>query len=76
MMMRYANTGGDSGVFAYEIAMDSIAVEFTDGALYLYTYASTGEPDIEQMKSLAQRGRGLNSFISRFVRKRYARRVR
>ena len=75
-MAQYQNLGGDSGIVAYEIGADSITVEFRDGSQYLYTYVSTGANDIEQMKSLAQAGQGLNGFISSHVRKRYAQKLR
>ncbi len=75
-MERYANRGGDSGITGYEIAPDSITVQLSDGSAYLYTYDSTGQSDVEQMKSLAQHGQGLNSFISKNVKKRYARKLR
>lgn len=69
---RYKNLSGNSGVAAYEIGEDSIKVEFRDGHRYLYTYQSAGKENIEHMKELAITGRGLNTFISRYVRKRYA----
>ena len=75
-MERYRNLGGDSGVVAYEIGDDSIKVQFSDGSLYLYNYQSAGRHNIEQMKSLAIAGRGLNSFISTVVKKRYASKLR
>ena len=75
-MERYANLGGDSGVVEYEIDNDFIRVQFSDGSIYLYTYASAGEDNIEQMKSLARNGRGLNTFINKNVYKRYARKER
>lgn len=75
-MELYRNTGGDSGVVAYEIGTDSIAVKFSDGAVYLYDYTHTGATDVEHMKQLALCGSGLNSFISRVVRKKFARRIR
>ncbi len=75
-MAQYQNLGGDSGVVAYEIGTESITVEFGDGSRYLYTYGSTGADDIEQMKSLAQAGEGLNEFINKYVRKRYAQKLR
>jgi len=75
-MERYKNLGGDSGVVAYEIADDSIKVEFSDGSLYLYNYQSAGSDNIEQMKGLAIAGKGLNSFINRNVRKKYASKLR
>ena len=71
-MERYKNLGGDSGVAAYEIAGDSIKVQFNDGAVYLYTSQSTGAANLAELKRLATGGSGLNSFISRVVRKGYA----
>ncbi len=70
-MERYKNLGGDSGVATYEVGDDRIRVQFDDGAVYLYTYASAGLDNIEQMKQLAEHGQGLNGFINTCVRKRY-----
>lgn len=71
-MERYKNLSGQSGVVAYEIGSDSIKVQFKDGHVYLYNYASTGSQNVEHMKSLAIAGSGLNSFISRVVKKNFA----
>ena len=75
-MERYKNLGGNSGVMAYEIGSDFIRVQFFDGSIYLYTYASAGSHNIEHMKQLARNGQGLNSFINTTVRKAYARKER
>jgi hypothetical protein len=69
---RYRNLGGDSNVVGYEIGDDWIRVQFRDGSIYTYTYQSAGQETIERMKSFAIGGHGLNSYITRFVRKRYA----
>lgn len=71
-MEPYKNLGGNSGVEAYEIGPDFIRVQFSNGSVYRYTYASAGSHNIEQMKELASRGEGLNSFITRNVRNDYA----
>jgi len=68
----YGNLGGDSGVVAYEFDSASIRVKFRDGWIYTYDYESTGQINVERMKTLASAGRGLNSFISRVVRKNFA----
>ena len=68
----YKNLGGDSGIVSYEFIPDGIKVKFRDGWIYTYTYQSTGQSNIEHMKRLAIAGRGLNSFISRVVRKNFA----
>ena len=75
-MQPYGNRGGDSGVAAYEAGPDFIRVQFTTGAVYVYTHASCGQHNCETMKSLAADGRGLNAFINSVVRRGYARRER
>lgn len=71
-MEHYRNFSGKSGVIAYEIGGDFIKVQFKDGHVYLYNYASTGGQNVEMMKSLAIAGSGLNSFIGRVVKKNFA----
>ena len=75
-MQQYKNLGGDSGVLAYEISDDYIKVEFGDNSLYLYTYNSAGNQNIEEMKRLAIIGQGLNSFINKNVREKYESKLR
>ena len=67
-MKRYRNLGGDSGIVAYEDGEDFIRVQFSDGS----NYKKPSPNDVERMKQLAEKGQGLNSFISRVIRKRYA----
>lgn len=71
-MVHYKNLNGNSGVSAYELGSGFIKVKFTDGSVYLYTIASAGSNNIERMSQLANLGRGLNTFIMRNVKKRYA----
>jgi len=71
-MERYLDINHDSGVAGYEFRPDGICVQFKDGSTYLYTNASAGAANIEQMKRLAKVGDGLNSFINRFVKMKYA----
>lgn len=71
-MNQYQNRGGDSNIAAYEIGSDYIKVQFNDGSVYLYTHASAGQQNIEEMKRLATQGQGLNSFINKNVRNDYA----
>lgn len=75
-MERYKNLGGNSNVLAYEIGQDSIAVQFGDGSVYLYTAQSAGALSIAEMHRLALAGQGLNSFIGRVVKKGYAQIIR
>ena len=75
-MEQYKNLGRDSGVSAYEISDDSITGQFSDGAVYLYTYRSAASAKIEKMKCLAATGIGLNSYIKRYVNKEYESKLR
>lgn len=61
---------------AYEIGAESITVQFSSGAVYLYTYKSAGSSNIEEIKSLPVAGQGLNSFIMRNVRNGYESKLR
>jgi hypothetical protein len=66
-MQNYANRGGDSNVQSFENGSDYITVEFGGNGRYTtykYTYASAGQNMVEEMKSLALAGHGLNSYIS------------
>lgn len=75
-MQRYSDIDRDSGVVAYENGSDFIRVQFSDGSIYLYSYRSAGSGKIEKMKSLADRGDGLNAYINHNARKLYERRER
>lgn len=71
-MERYKNLDGNSDIVGYEITESTVTVQFSDGAMYLYTAQSTGAGNLNEMRRLAVAGRGLNSFINRTVRKDYA----
>ncbi|MEX0773885.1 MAG: hypothetical protein WEB89_01080 [Balneolales bacterium] len=75
-MKKYKNLSGTTGVVAYETADDSITVEFEGGGIYLYTYQSAGRSNVEQMKVLAATGKGLSTFIAKYVRDCYATKLR
>ena len=71
-MKRYRNLEGHSGVLAYDIRPDAIAVRFAGGDVYDYTYVRPGRTHVEAMKRLALAGRGLSTYISQHVREDYA----
>lgn len=68
----YKNLNGDSGVLQYEIGADFIKVKFQDYSTYTYTHSSAGRGNVEHMKSLAETGCGLNSFINTNVKTMYS----
>lgn len=75
-MQRYLNRSGESGVVAYELGPASIAVRFVDGSVYVYDARQPGGAEVDEMKRLAQAGRGLSGYISRVVKQNYARKLR
>ncbi len=70
-MTYYKNSDGNSNILKYQIGSDFIIVEFRDHKTYKYSYRSAGASNIEQMKTLAEQGFGLNSYINKYVRKMY-----
>ncbi|MCC6817533.1 MAG: hypothetical protein IT245_01400 [Bacteroidia bacterium] len=71
-MNRYKNSGGNSGVHAYEIGQDYIVVWFNAGGKsYTYSYGKAGRQHVENMKELAINGQGLNSYIMKNVAKMF-----
>ena len=75
MMERYRNFSGDSGVTAFELHHDGIAVRFVSGPEYLYTVESAGPHHVAEMKRRARDGRGLSTWISQ-EKPQYAKRLR
>lgn len=72
-MQRYKNLGGNSGVTAYEVGEDYIALQFRDGSVYEYNHTRPGQKHVEQMKQLARSGHGLTTYLNKYVRENYAR---
>ena len=66
-MIPYENISGNSGIVANNTKEEGITVQFKSGkyTVYTYTYESAGADAVEMMKSLAQQGHGLNSYISK-----------
>lgn len=75
-MNRYKNLSGDSSISLYEIGIDRIIVQYRDGTNYLFTNSKTGTQNIDQMKRLAELGRGLNTYIHKHVKNLYEKKWR
>jgi hypothetical protein len=71
-MIPYKNLSGKSGVKAYEWGTTYIKIKFQDEEVYLYNHRKPGKLFVETMKELAAAGRGLSTFISKFVKENYA----
>jgi len=75
-MERYKNRGGNSGVVSFEITAESITIQFRDNSQYLYNTIRPGLTAVNRMKELARAGLGLNSYISRSIRKNFYKKLR
>ena len=71
-MEPYKDIGGDSGISAFELGRGTITIRFSDGGIYLYDGSRPGAAHVERMRALAIAGNGLNTYINRHVRDRYA----
>jgi hypothetical protein len=74
-MTPYADVSGTSGIVAYEATPDAIIIRFVGGARYEYNEQKPGPAAVARMKALAANGRGLATYISRFVRESYFRKL-
>lgn len=72
---RYGNRDGRSGVVSYAMVGSGIAVRFVDGAVYLYDHDCPGPAHVARMRALARDGKGLSTYISRRVGRRYSARL-
>ena len=75
LFRRYGNRDGHSGVVSYAMVDGGLAVRFVDGAVYLYDHDCPGPVHVARMKTLARDGRGLATYISRRVGRRYTARL-
>lgn len=64
-MQLYRDWDADSGIYAYEIGIGYIIVQFKKGRFthYKYTIISAGSYHISEMQQLAEQGDGLNEYI-------------
>lgn len=71
-MRPYGNLSGRSNVQSYIFGEGWIEVRFKDGRTYRYDYVATGKAMVDEMINRARAGQGLNSYITRVVKTRYA----
>lgn len=70
-MLSYQNLSHHSGILAYETGKTFIKIRYKEG-LYTYNYSRPGKKAVEAMKLLAKKGKGLSTYINRFVKENYA----
>lgn len=70
-MKRYTNKSGNSGITAFEVGKNYIIIQFKDGGKYLYNEVQPGKNHVQQLKFLAEEGKGLATYINQHVRENY-----
>ena len=70
-MQIYQNLSGNSSIESYEIGQQQLVVQYKNGSAYLYRQAFPETLNLSIMKDLAQTGKGLSTFIQRFVGNKY-----
>ena len=70
-MKEYKNLSNESGILKYEILTNGIRIQWDSDAVYFYSDTSTGADHIVEMKRLAEKGRGLATYINQHVRANY-----
>lgn len=74
-MQRYKNAN-ESGVQFFNKGKDFIELMFEDGGIYLYDSKKPGKLHVEKMKILADKGSDLNSYINKYVRANFAKKLK
>ena len=75
-MEAYKNLSGESGIRAFKLNRDNCIIYFEDGSAYVYDENNPGIKNLAAIKILASKGRGLHTFIERFVKENYSMRLR
>ena len=75
-MQRYKSNNRDTGVSAYLPGKDYIDIQFRDGRTYRYSYKKPGNVAVNKMKRLAAEGKGLTTYINKYVRENYERKLK
>lgn len=74
-MRPYLNRSHRSGIIAYESGPDFIKLKFRSGDVYLYDHRKPGKTKVQKMKVLAEAGSGLATYLNKFVRKNFAKKL-
>ena len=72
----YGKRSGESGVTGFSIGEDSIIVQFRNGDAYLYDGERPGAVHVARMTLHARAGRGLATYITKYVGSNYAKKVK
>lgn len=71
-MKPYGRGDHTSGVIAYDYGADYICLRFSEGYDYTYTWDSCSRVHVQNMKALANQGKGLMAYLNRHASERFA----
>lgn len=72
---KYQDLSGGAGIIAFKISGKSITLRFRDGGEYEYDYTIPGKKHVEQMKILAEKGKGLTTYVNQNIRDNYKKKL-
>jgi len=72
---KYDDLSGRGGITGYKLLDRGIILEFKRKDLYLYDETKPGEGHVEQMKVLAQKGKELTTYVNKYVRDNYRKKL-
>lgn len=75
IMKPYRNKSKNSGIVAFEAGRDFLLLKFKDGEVYRYDWKKPGKAMVEKMKRLAESGAGLATYINKYIRKNFAKKL-
>lgn len=75
-MQPYTDRGGDTTVIGFEDGDDFIRIQYLDGAILEFRVGEVSAAHVMNLRQLAQLGEGLQSYLSRHVPTRLARRIK
>ena len=75
-MKKYEDLSGRGGVTGYKNLLRGIILEYQHKDQYLYDYEKPGKNHVEQMKILAESGKGLTTYVNENVRDNYKEKVK
>ncbi len=67
----YKDLSGNSGITGYKIVPKGIILQFKHKELYLYDNSKPGKHHIEHMKILAEKGKGLTTYVNQNIKDNY-----
>ncbi|MEM7363405.1 MAG: hypothetical protein AAF525_05240 [Pseudomonadota bacterium] len=74
-MKPYGSGDRTSGVIAFDYGADYICLRFSEGYDYTYTWDSCSRVHVQNMKALANQGKGLMAYLNRHVSDQFVSRL-